>query len=66
MEMMVERGIGVDHSTGYRWTVQYVLHQLEHFHLCKRAATGLSEEAGVITGQTIHVDGVASSGRVSF
>ena len=48
-EIMVERAKVVDHSTGYRWTVRTMscISSWSISHLCKRSATGLSEEAGV-------------------
>ncbi|MDZ5453392.1 IS6 family transposase [Labrys sp. ZIDIC5] len=39
-EMMVERGIRVDHSTIHRWVVRFSPPLLERFNLRKRAVTG--------------------------
>ncbi len=39
-EMMAERGISVDHTTIYRWTVHYAPLLLEQFNRRKRPATG--------------------------
>ena len=39
-EMMVERGIRVDHSTIHRWVVRFSPLLLERFNLRKRTVTG--------------------------
>jgi transposase-like protein len=38
--MMAERGVSVDHTTIYRWTVHYAPLPLEQFNRRKRAVTG--------------------------
>jgi transposase-like protein len=39
-DMMAERGVSVDHTTIYRWTVHYAPLLLERFNRRKRAVTG--------------------------
>jgi transposase-like protein len=39
-EMMAERGVSVDHTTIYRWTVHYAPLLLEQFNRRKRPVTG--------------------------
>lgn len=39
-EMMIERGIRVDHSTIHRWVLRFSPELLERFNLRKRAVTG--------------------------
>lgn len=39
-EMMVERGISVDHATVHRWVIRYAPELLERFNRRKRAVTG--------------------------
>jgi putative transposase len=39
-EMMVERGIAVDHTTIHRWTIRYSPLLLERFNRRKRGVTG--------------------------
>lgn len=39
-EMMVERGVSVDHTTIQHWTIHYAPPLLEHFNRRKRPVTG--------------------------
>ncbi|EIM30050.1 transposase [Microvirga lotononidis] len=39
-EMMVERGISVDHATIHRWVIRYSPELLKRFNSCKRSVTG--------------------------
>ena len=39
-EMMVERGVQVDHATIHRWTVHYAPLLLDKFNRRKRSVTG--------------------------
>ncbi len=39
-EMMVERGVSVDHATVHRWVIRYSPELLERFNLRKRTVGG--------------------------
>lgn len=57
-EMMVERGLAIDHSTVHRWIVHFSPKLLERFNLRKRAVTGkwnLDETYVKVRGQWMYL-----------
>lgn len=57
-EMMAERGLSVDHSTGHRWVVHFAPKLLERFNQRKRSVTGkwhVDETYIKVRGQWMHL-----------